>query len=183
MCCRRQQRTAYSTFSSDLGENLNSKKRKQLNLTYIHKNVCVSEARHTNREKLWIFFFNILYWIGSPLLNMQKWTLKRSWGCDVLSTWMQRPISPCRLSPRTACLIFSWSWLVFCSLCSGIFRAARLPMQPVLLSVFSGARSTQLLIIFCQTSDLFAAVFPLQHHIAIPLSSVSKELYNYNTNV
>lgn len=163
MCCRRQQRTAYSTFSSDLGENLKQD-------TQIERNCG-------------FFFFNILYWIGSPLLNMQKWTLKRSWGCDVLSTWMQRPISPCSLSPRTACLIFSWSWLVFCSLCSGIFRAACLPMQPVLLSVFSGARSTQLLIIFCQTSDLFAAVFPLQHHIAIPLSSVSKELYDYNTNV
>lgn len=85
--------------------HLKSKKRKQLNLMYIHENICVSEARHTNREKLWIFF-NILYWIGSPLLNMQKWTLKRSWGCNVLSTWMQRPISPCSLSPWTACLIF-----------------------------------------------------------------------------
>lgn len=56
-------------------------------------------------------------------------------------------------------------------------------MQPVLLSVFSGARSTQLLIIFCQTSDLLAVVFPLQHHVAIPRSCVSKEPYDYNTNV
>lgn len=66
--------------------------------------VCLKQD--TQIERNCGIFFNILYWIGSPLLNMQKWTLKRSWGCNVLSTWMQRPISPCSLSPRTACLIF-----------------------------------------------------------------------------
>jgi len=56
-------------------------------------------------------------------------------------------------------------------------------MQPALLSLFSRAHSTQLVIPFCQTSDLLAVVFPLQHPIAIPGSNVSKELYDYNTNV
>jgi len=39
---------------------------------------------------------------------------------------------------------------------------------PIPLPVFSGACTTQLLIIFCQSSDLLAGVFPLQHPIAIP---------------
>lgn len=43
--------------------------------------------------------------------------------------------------------------------------------------------STQLPMTSCQTRDLPAVLFPLQHHIAIPCSGVSKELHNFNTNV
>lgn len=159
---------------------IDSKRRNQFNLTYIYKNFGVGDARIQKETRN---FLNILHWIGSSM-NSQKWTLKSCWGCDIVpSTWMQRPISPCSHSPRTACPAFSWSWLVFCSLCSGIFRAAHLPMQPVPLCMRSGACTTQLVIIFWQTSDLLVVVFPLQHYIAIPHSSVSKEPYDYNTSV
>lgn len=62
--------------------------------------------KDTKIEQNWGILQNILYWIGSPLLNLQKWALKGSWGCNVLSIWMQRPISPCSLSARRACLLF-----------------------------------------------------------------------------
>lgn len=108
LCCRRRKRRQrrQRTFSSDLGENLvlTPKWKTQLNLTYGHKNVCVPGARHTNREKLGIFY--VLYWIGSPLWNLQTGTFKRSWGCNLLSTWMQRLISHHSLSSSSACWLF-----------------------------------------------------------------------------
>lgn len=94
---------------------------------------------------------------------------------------MQIHVSPCSLlQGQPICFFKSW-FFPPCSLCSGLFRAAPLPLQPGLLSTFSGHGSspppakTVICLRWCS--------FPLQHHTAIPRSRVSRELYNFNTNV